>query len=228
MAERYRPSIDEWIILTCGGLLLVVSFAPWYWTDVGGTVDQRTAWQGPGLVFALLGILAAEIMAFLVVARMTGTTAASTIDAKRWGTIHLAGGVVAFLAIVARMLAGSDQGTWGLYLGLLLTGGLLLGGLGTWKSSGGWWPSLLGDGASDSAGSPVSQPISRRPDGGPPVDPAWGRPQPQPAAAHPYPDLPALPGNDDREDGEDGQDGQDGHDHADRNHEHEESPPVRR
>ncbi len=199
MAERYRPSIDEWIILTCGGLLLVVSFAPWYWTDVGGTVDQRTAWQGPGLVFALLGILTAEIMAFLVAARLAGTTAASTIDAKRWGTIHLAGGVVAFIAIVARMVAGSDQGTWGLYLGLLLTGGLLLGGLGTWKSSGGWWPKLLTGG-----GPELSRPVVRPAGDEVPADSAWGRGAPDPD----HPDHP---------------------DHEqEQEQEHEQSPPVHR
>jgi hypothetical protein len=180
MDKRSRLSIDEWIILGSGVALLLVSFAPWYWTDVGGPVDQRSAWQGPGLPFALLGILIAEVMAGLVVARMAGARVAVTIDPRRWGTLHLGGGVVAFLAITARMLAGSDQGTWGLYLGLLLAGGLLLGGLGVWKATGGWWPALLGDGSDGSSRRGHSRDPRQPAPGvsGPPGASRWGRPEP--------------------------------------------------
>ena len=44
--------------------------------------------------------------------------------------------------MILRMTAGRDEATWGLYLGLVLSGGLLLGGLGLWKAADRWWPSF--------------------------------------------------------------------------------------
>ena len=135
-----RPTLDDWIILACGTLLLVDSFAPWYFTDVGGTVDQRNAWHGPGLAFAVVAVLAGVALTALVVLRLRSTRDTFRPDRMRAAALYLAGGVVAFVAVIARMRAGTDEGSWGLYLALLLAGGLLLGGLGHWRTAGGRWP----------------------------------------------------------------------------------------
>jgi hypothetical protein len=143
-----RATLDDWIILGCAALLVVDSFAPWYFSDVGGT-DRRNAWHGPGLPFAVLAIVVAVAMAALVLWRLRGPAGqerASGAERVRLAGVFLLGGAVAFLAVIVRMRAGSDEGSWGLYLGLVLTGGLLFAGLGHWRTAGGRWPGDRGRG----------------------------------------------------------------------------------
>jgi hypothetical protein len=140
-----RLTLDDRIILISGGALLLDSFAPWYWTDVGGPSVSRNAWHGPGLPFALLAVALGVGLAGLVVVRAQsgdgdGDAGDAALDPGRTALAHLLGGGLAFLAVILRMAAGRDQATWGLYLALVLSGGLLFGGLGLWKAAGRWWP----------------------------------------------------------------------------------------
>jgi hypothetical protein len=137
-----RLTLDDRIIFACGLALFVDSFAPWYWTDVGGPSVSRTAWRGPGLPFAVLAVALGLGLAALVVVRARAAAGPRPFDPARAAALHLAGGALAFLAVILRMTAGRDEATWGLYLGLVLSGGLLFGGLGLWKAAGRWWPSL--------------------------------------------------------------------------------------
>jgi hypothetical protein len=146
-----RLTLDDRIILISGLALLVDSFAPWYWTDVGGPSVSRTAWHGPGLPFAVLAIALGVGLSALVVVRVRAAEGARPLDPGRAALAHLFGGGLAFLAVILRMTAGRDQATWGVYLGLVLSGGLLLGGLGLWKAAGRWWPSFPDRGGSRSA-----------------------------------------------------------------------------
>jgi hypothetical protein len=137
-----RLTLDDRIIAACGLALFLDSFAPWYWTDVGGPSVSRNAWHGPGLPFALLAIALGLGLSGLVLLRARASTGPRPADAAKTALVHLAGGAAAFLLVILRMAAGRDEATWGLYLGLILSGGLLFGGLGLWKGAGGWWPSL--------------------------------------------------------------------------------------
>jgi hypothetical protein len=139
-----RLTLDDRIIFFSGLALFVDSFAPWYWTDVGGPAVSRTAWRGPGLPFALLAVALGLGLAALVVVRARSAGSDHPFAPDRAALVHLVGGAVAFLAVVLRMKAGRDEATWGVYLGLVLSGGLLLGGLGLWKAAGLWWPSVPG------------------------------------------------------------------------------------
>jgi len=137
-----RLTLDERIIALCGVALLLDSFAPWYWTDVGGPTVSRNAWHGPGLAFALLAIALGVALSALVVLRARATGDGRTADPRRVALVHLVGGAAAFLLVILRMAAGRDEATWGLYLALVLSGGLFFGGLGLWKTAGRWWPTF--------------------------------------------------------------------------------------
>jgi hypothetical protein len=142
-------------------LLVVDSFAPWYFSDVGG-IDRRNAWHGPGLPFAVLAILLAVALAVVAVWRLRDPAReerASRAERVRLAGVFLVGGAVAFLAVIVRMRVGSDEGSWGLYLALVLTGGLLFAGLGKWRTAGGRWPGDRG-----------RAPIGAHPDAGRPSD----------------------------------------------------------
>ncbi len=137
-----RLTLDDRIIATSGIALFLVSFAPWYWTDVGGPSVSRNAWHGPGLPFAVLAIALGLGLAALVFVRARAAASERPPDPAKAALAHLVGGGAAFVLVILRMTAGRDQATWGLYLGLVLSGGLLFGGLGLWKAAGGWWPSF--------------------------------------------------------------------------------------
>ena len=137
-----RLTLDDRIIAACGLGLFLDSFAPWYWTDVGGPSVSRNAWHRPGLPFAVLAIALGLGLFGLVLVRARAAASDRPSDATKSALVHLVGGGATFLLVILRMTAGRDQATWGLYLGLVLSGGLLFGGLGLWKAAGGWWPSF--------------------------------------------------------------------------------------
>ena len=91
-----RLTLDDRIIVLCGLALFADSFAPWYWTDVGGPSESRTAWRGPGLPFAVLAIVVGLGLAALVLVRARAPEETRPFDPARAALVHVVGGAAAF------------------------------------------------------------------------------------------------------------------------------------
>jgi hypothetical protein len=123
-----------------GVLLLVFSFFHWYGLDAkvaGHTVASfnRNGWQGPNAFFSVIAIILGIILAAHVIAeKLGGVDLPDRLGSVGWGVMHLAGGAVAFVFVLLKALLGGDYFTAsldrkiGLWLGLIASAGLLVGG----------------------------------------------------------------------------------------------------
>ena len=114
-----------------GVLLLVVSFFTWYGFDLGpfGDVSQN-AWQRPGAFWSIIAVLIGVVLAaHVIVEKIANVDLPERLGSVGGGVMHLAGGAIAFIFVIIK--AASSDGLdrkIGLWLGLLFSLGLLVGG----------------------------------------------------------------------------------------------------
>jgi hypothetical protein len=123
-----------------GVLLLIFSIFHWYGIDAkvaGQTVASfnRNGWQGPNAFFSIIAIILGIILAAHVIAeKLGGVDLPDRLGSVGWGVMHLAGGAIAFVFVLLKALLGGDYFTasldrkLGLWLGLLASLGLFVGG----------------------------------------------------------------------------------------------------
>jgi hypothetical protein len=130
-----KLTIGEMVTAIAGILLLVFSFFPWYGIDTGLGNFNRNGWQGPNGFFSIIAIILGIVLAAHVIAEKLGNVSMpDRLGSIGWGITHLAGGVVAFVFVVLKLLFGGDylgvdlDKKIGLWLGLIASLGLAVGG----------------------------------------------------------------------------------------------------
>jgi hypothetical protein len=128
----------EMTIAISGILLVIFSFIfDWFGIDVqiaGTTVASydENAW---GNFWTLIAVLLGIVMvAYIVVTRLANVEVPERLGSIGWGVFLLAGGVIALLFILIALVVGVEENgvdldpKVGIYLGLLCTIGLAVGG----------------------------------------------------------------------------------------------------
>jgi hypothetical protein len=113
-----------------GVALLIFSFFHWYSVDLGpfGTFS-RNGWQSPGALWSVLAILLGIVLAaHVIVEKLSGVDLPDRLGSIGWGVVHLAGGALAFLFLIIKLINHSSDSAIGLYLGLIAGAGLVAGG----------------------------------------------------------------------------------------------------
>jgi len=113
-----------------GVLLLVFSFFHWYSVDLGpfGTYS-RNGWQSPDAFLSIVAILLGVVLAaHVIVEKLTGVELPERLGSVGWGVVHLAGGALAFVFVLLKWLFNTDFTAFGLYISLLASAGLAVGG----------------------------------------------------------------------------------------------------
>ena len=120
----------EMVTAVSGVLLLVFSFFHWYSVDLGpfGTYS-RNGWQSPGALWSVLAILLGIVLAaHVIVEKLSGVDLPDRLGSIGWGVMHLAGGALALLFLIIKLINHSGDSAIGLYLGLIAGIGLFVGG----------------------------------------------------------------------------------------------------
>ena len=124
----------EMIIGVSGVLLLIFSFFKWYGiTVLSGTPFEDTVgyngWQRPSAFLSIVAILIGVVMAGHVIAdKLAGVDMPERLGKVGWGVFYLAGGVIAFVFVLIKWVSNTDYTKFGIYVGLLTTLGLAIGG----------------------------------------------------------------------------------------------------
>jgi hypothetical protein len=124
----------EMIIGVSGILLLIFSFFKWYGiTVLSGTPFEDTVgyngWQRPSAFLSIVAILIGVVMAGHVIAdKLAGVDMPERLGKVGWGVFYLAGGVIAFVFVLIKWVSNTDYTKFGIYVGLLTTLGLAVGG----------------------------------------------------------------------------------------------------
>jgi hypothetical protein len=124
----------EMIIGVSGILLLIFSFFKWYGiTVLSGTPFEDTVgyngWQRPSAFLSIVAILIGVVMAGHVIAdKLAGVDMPERLGKVGWGVFYLAGGVIAFVFVLIKWVSNTDYTKFGIYVGLLTTLGLAIGG----------------------------------------------------------------------------------------------------
>jgi hypothetical protein len=116
-----------------GVLLLVFSFFHWYSVsiDIAGfhASASRNGWQSPGAFWGIVAILIGIVLAaHVIVEKLSGIELPERLGSVGWGVVHLAGGSLAFLFVLIKLLNQSSDTAIGFYLGLIASAGLAVGG----------------------------------------------------------------------------------------------------
>jgi hypothetical protein len=113
-----------------GVLLLIFSFFHWYSVDLGvfGTFS-RNGWQSPGAFWSIVAILLGIVLAaHVIVEKLSGVELPERLGSIGWGVVHLAGGGIAFLFLIIKVINHTSDSAIGLWLGLICGAGLAAGG----------------------------------------------------------------------------------------------------
>ena len=120
----------EIVTAVSGVLLLIFSFFHWYSVDLGpfGTYSCN-GWQSPGALWSIVAILLGVVLAaHVIVEKLSGVDLPERLGSIGWGVMHLAGGALALLFLIIKLINHSGDSAIGLYLGLLCGVGLAAGG----------------------------------------------------------------------------------------------------
>jgi hypothetical protein len=125
-----KLSTGEWVTAVSGIVLLIISFFHWYSVDLGpfGTIG-RNGWQSPGALWGVLAILIGVVLAaHVIVEKVSNVELPERLGSVGWGVFHLAGGVLAFVFLLIKLINESSNTAFGFYIGLISAAGLGVGG----------------------------------------------------------------------------------------------------
>jgi hypothetical protein len=147
-----KLTVGEMVTAVCGVLLLIVSFLPWYGIDLGAFGDfNRNGWQEPDSIFSILAVILGVVLAaHVIVEKLANVDLPERLGSIGWGIVHLAGGSLAFVFVLLKWVMNTDFTKLWLYVALLLTAGLAVGGYLMAKEAG-ELPGALGGAKGDAA-----------------------------------------------------------------------------
>lgn len=123
--------LGEKIIGIAGILLFIDSFLSWYSVDIGfgfGSVT-RNGWQSPSAFLSILAILIGLAMvAGVIIRNFTEIEIPDTLGPLAHGQVATIAGGLAFVLVLIKWIGNTDFTSFGLWLGLLCTAGLAVGG----------------------------------------------------------------------------------------------------
>jgi hypothetical protein len=118
-----------------GVVLLIFSFFPWYGIDIGPYDFNRNGWQSPKAFFSFVAIIIGIVLAaHIIVEKFANIDLPERLGSVGWGIVHLAGGALAFVFVLIKALFGGDYFVYGfdrkigLWVGLVASAGLAVGG----------------------------------------------------------------------------------------------------
>jgi hypothetical protein len=153
-----KLSTGEWVTAASGIVLLIFSFFHWYSYDFGPFSVSRNGWQSPGALWGILAVLLGVVLAaHVLVGKLGGVELPERLGRVGWGVMHLAGGALAFVFMLIKLINHSSDTAFGFYVSLIAAVGLGVGGYLMAKETG-ELPSALG--GSGGATPPPSPPPS--------------------------------------------------------------------
>lgn len=121
--------LGEQIIGVAGIVLFIDSFLAWYSIDFGFVSASRNGWQEPSAFLSILAILIGVAMvAMVIIANFTEVELPETLGPLTHPQVYTIAGALAFVLVVIKWIGNTDYTAFGLYLGLLCTAGLAVGG----------------------------------------------------------------------------------------------------
>jgi len=155
-----KLSTGEWVTAVSGVVLLVASFFHWYSVsvDIGPfhASASRNGWQSPGAFWGIIAIILGVVLAaHVIVSKLTGVELPERLGSVGWGVMHLAGGILAFVFVLIKLINHSGDTAFGFYIGILAAAGLAVGGYMMAKEAG-ELPQALGGGGSGGSTPPAA------------------------------------------------------------------------
>jgi hypothetical protein len=140
-----KLTMGDRIIAISGIVLFIFSFFDWFAAEFNGeTIDAGNAWD---FNLSLLAVLIGIAMVVIVALKAFGVALAPSAP---WGTILLVMGVVAFAFVLIKLIAGVDVDAGpfdvdvkrkiGIFVGLIASAGLAVGGYFNFQESKGASP----------------------------------------------------------------------------------------
>ena len=132
----------EMTIAISGVVLLIFSFFKWYGVEfkiAGQTLASvsRNGWESPDAFFSIIAILIGIVMAaHVIMNKLAGVEMPERLGSFGWGVFYLAGGVIAFVFLLIKWLGNTDFTKFGLYISILASLGLAVGGFLTARERG--------------------------------------------------------------------------------------------
>ena len=123
-----RLRAGEWIAGVAGLVLLVALFLPWYRGETGARAGSLTGWQSLGALDVVLAVVALAALAIPVVTAVHRVPAVPLAHQS----LTILVGLLALLLVLIRVLNMPDWAVdreWGLWVGLVGTLGIVVGGL---------------------------------------------------------------------------------------------------
>lgn len=121
--------LGEKIIGVSGILLFLDSFLSWYSIDFGFASVTRNGWQAPNSFLSILAILIGIAMvAMVIIVNFTEVELPESLGPLTHPQLYTIAGGLAFVLVLIKWIGNTDFTAFGLYLGLLCTAGLAVGG----------------------------------------------------------------------------------------------------
>jgi hypothetical protein len=128
-----KLSPGEMVTAISGVLLLIFSFFHWYSVSysigpLSGSVG-RNGWQSPGALWGILAVLIGVVLAaHVIVGKLANVDMPERLGSVGWGVVHLAGGALAFVFVLIKLINHSGDTAFGFYVGIIASAGLAVGG----------------------------------------------------------------------------------------------------
>lgn len=124
-----KLSNGEKVVVVAGVVMLIASFLPWYkveFLDVASIT--RNGWESPGALWSVLATLLGVVMAGAILGSKFGNVKLPDLGNYTWGQAYIAGGGLALLFIIIKLINESSSMSYGFFLGIIAAIGLAGGG----------------------------------------------------------------------------------------------------
>ncbi|MBM3674699.1 MAG: hypothetical protein FJW88_07030 [Actinobacteria bacterium] len=130
MDKLKETNLGERVILAAAAVLFLDSFLPWYSIDLGTFGSySKNGWGEPDQFMSIVAILIGIAMATgILLHRLEVTHLPEHVGGVSWGVVHLVAGCLATLLVFVKWMSNTDYTAIGLYVGMLCTIGLAVGG----------------------------------------------------------------------------------------------------
>ena len=168
--DAKRLTTGEMVVGASGLLLLIFSFFKWYGVDVGGGevggVDipgvsfSVNGWEAPSAFLSIVAILIGIAALAYVVAKAAGVEIPARLGNVGMGLVLFVAGAIAFLFVLIKFISNTEATKLGIYVGLITTAGLAVGGYMVAKERGELPAQLGGSGGPGGAAPPPRPPAA--------------------------------------------------------------------